>query len=248
MYRFGVRGTDRPDRFIRRHSHTPGTVTPTTTPRLLAIVLPLALVAMGPADNLPAQTGTTKKKKSAPAKPPPADLRFCIVPVPRIENPDVHQTIDGSRRTLLAPATLGKFGLRIYNKEEFEKLGMKWADFHRRAQVTATARLYGLKPRYIRNAKKVIEYAILQSDDPLTAGFLISPAFRHLFRNTIGDDLLLAIPDRNTVYVFPTLVTDYAKLGPEIVTRYRDAVYPVTTELLRLDAKGLRAIGDFLRE
>jgi len=71
----------------------------------------------------------------------------------------------------------------------------------------------------------------------LSKGFL--PRFSALF----GPELLLAIPARNKVYVFPKLANRLSAMKQTIRDDFLISPAPVSLELFELSAKGLRTVG-----
>ena len=95
----------------------------------------------------------------------------------------------------------------------------------------------------MRSSKKVIEYAAVTSDDPLTATAVLSPDFLKTFADIFGRKLLVAIPNRYTIFVFPSLATNYRDYAPMIISAYHDTPYPVSIEVFEASKDGLRATG-----
>jgi hypothetical protein len=170
---------------------------------------------------------------------------FCLLIEPK-DGPAVAKVLKGSRSTALVPGRETRVGgVRYYTVSEFEGMGLGWAGFTRKAEATATRVLEGLAPEVKKDGRGQVVSAVLRGRSHLTAGVVLSPRFYEMFRATMGDDLVLLIPDRFTVYVFPRPMGDYKALGPEILEAYERAVYPVSYEVLLLNKDGLSALGSF---
>ena len=173
---------------------------------------------------------------------------FCLLIEP-MDGPAVKQVIKGARATALVPGKETRLGgVRYYTEAEFEALGVSWAGFARKAEATATRVLATLKPEVTKDGKGFVTSAVFRGKSHLTAGVVLSPKFYEMFRSTMGDDLVLLIPDRFTVYVFPRPMGEYKALGPKILEAYAAAVYPVSYEVLLLNKDGLSALGSFRGE
>ncbi len=174
---------------------------------------------------------------------------FVVAIEPKLMAPAVSKAIPGAKETVLAAARETEFGdLRYYDREEFESLGLTWEAFLERGRRSADLLMGTLEVEYIRDEREVIQYALIRSESHRTAGVILGEAFRKEFRETLGPELVVVIPDRFTVIVYPKLGGNYHKIGPTIIERYDRAVYPVSIELFELDAKGaLNAIGGFSR-
>ena len=71
-----------------------------------------------------------------------------------------------------------------------------------------------------KDRKGFVSSAVIRGKSHLTAGVVLSPKFYELFRGTMGDDLVVLIPDRFTVYVFPRPMGEYKAFGPKILEAY----------------------------
>jgi len=178
----------------------------------------------------------------------PAMEAFCLLIEPK-DGPPVSQLLKGGKQTALVPAKETSIGgVRYYTQAEFEATGLGWRGFRRKAEATATRVLGTLKPEVTKDGKGFVTSAVLRGKSHLTAGVVLSPKFYEMFRATMGDDLILLIPDRFTVYVFPRPMGEYKALGPKILEAYAEATYPVSYEVLLLNKDGLSVLGSFRTE
>jgi len=97
----------------------------------------------------------------------------------------------------------------------------------------------------VRNRNKVIEYAQFRSDRPIVASAVLAPGFLNLFRDTLGEKVLLIVPNRYTAYVFPSLVNNIEDYSPMVIRGFRDSAYPVSVEVFEVTARGVRSVGIF---
>jgi hypothetical protein len=159
-----------------------------------------------------------------------------------------HETswpVQGSDRTVLAAARVVDGEIVPLTKAEAAKHGITTEKILTDGARTATEVLAGLKPEYVRDDKKVIQYAILRSENPLTASVVLAPKFAETFAQTLGPELLLAIPNRNTVYVFPKQSVVYQTFSDTIYAEYQSSPHPVSRELFELRKGKLIAIGTY---
>ena len=176
------------------------------------------------------------------AEPPQSTWRVVIVGDIRSSGTET-QPIRGAKDTKMAPA----WGARTMTKEQFAALGVDWAAFSAKSAAAASAELAMLKPELIRDRNQVIECAILRSKTPaddITAAVL-APDFLQRFTPLFGRKMLVAIPDRRTVYLFPRLASRYGDYGARVLAVYQKSECPVSRELFELSAAGLRAIGAY---
>lgn len=151
--------------------------------------------------------------------------------------------IVGAQRTEIAFGRLTGDGLEAFEKGSPEATDGMFAT----ARENAAADLATLQPRYSRDRKKVIQYAELRSTQPIVAGAVLAPKFLSLFRNTLGDTVLVVVPSRYVAYVFPALASSYPEYYPMVFEAYRESAYPVSVEVFEFSANGIRAVGVFQR-
>ncbi len=159
--------------------------------------------------------------------------------------PPVANPVESSERTLFAAGTLRDGALVTHSVPEFAALKIPWSDFMARARANAAADLATLKPRYVRNRRNVIEYAALESARPIVASAVLAPGLLGLFAETLGETVLLVVPNRSTAFVFPALAGNHRDYWPMVFEAYRATPYPVSVEVFELSAKGLRTVGIF---
>lgn len=98
-------------------------------------------------------------------------------------------------------------------------------------------------PLLVRDSKGVLQMAVLSADSPLLGTCVLTKGFLTKFSALFGPELLIVIPARNKVYVFPKL----ANRVPEMCTTIRDdyliSPMPVSTELFELSKSGIKAVG-----
>ena len=159
--------------------------------------------------------------------------------------PPVANPVPGSERTLYAAGVLSEGALATYSAKEFSALKVEWPNFFANAQENSATDLATLTPRYVRNRKKVIEYAVLESTQPLVASAVLAPKFIDLFAETLGETVLLVVPNRSIAYVFPALAGNHREYWPMVFAAYRATAYPVSVEVFEVSAAGIRAVGVF---
>jgi hypothetical protein len=151
--------------------------------------------------------------------------------------------IVGAQRTEIALGRLTPDGLEAFPKSETADDGALFAA----GRANAAADLATLTPRYVRDRRKVIQYAELTSTQPIVASAVLAPKFLDLFKSTLGDSVLVVVPSRYSAYVFPQLATHYREYYPLIFAAYEETAFPVSVEVFELSTKGIRAVGIFDR-
>jgi hypothetical protein len=89
----------------------------------------------------------------------------------------------------------------------------------------------------------VIQYAELKSERPIVASAVLAPKFLEMFKDTLGEKVLLVVPSRFKAYVFPALASNYQDYYPMVFEAYRGTAWPISVEVFEVSAEGMRAVG-----
>lgn len=170
-----------------------------------------------------------------------ADWRIFLEP--KFLRAPVTSPIPSAQRTELVAGSLVGGELQALPKEVFTTLGVEWEKFAEQARQNATADLASLKPRFERNARKTIVYGALESEKPLVASAVLAPGFLDLWKDTLGEKVLVVVPNRNTAFVFPHIASDYQSYYPMVFRAYRDSAHPVSVEVFEVSKSGWTCIG-----
>lgn len=173
----------------------------------------------------------------------PAPLVACIEP--STMRTEAAQFLPGSKKTVMVPAREDELGLSRLTKEEFAAAGLTWNQFVARAATAAAAHLRKLKPDIRRDKKGTALYAVLKSESHLTASIILCPEFFAQFRESFGDRLVVLMPNRFTVYVFPRGFSDFQSMGPAILGEFEESVWPCSQEAFEITSEGLKCLGAF---
>ncbi len=159
--------------------------------------------------------------------------------------PDFPIPIAGTKETVLTPALSSGADIEILGKAESDRLRLDRNSIRRIARASASATLATLEPRYVRDKKGIAVFAVLASESPLTASAVLAPDFIDKFSGTLGPDLLVAIPNRYRVYVYPALASRFQETAALVLHDYEISGYPVSKEVFRVTPDGLQAVGKF---
>ena len=157
----------------------------------------------------------------------------------------VSAPIAAAEKTELVAAIMGVSEVAYLNRAEFDALKLDWPTFAEKTRASAEAELKAVTTQYTRDKKKVILYAKIRSPHALIASAILAPKFLDLFKNTLGEKVLVVIPNRSTAYVFPALASNYQDYAAMIFEAYRATAFPVSKEVFELSADGLEAVGAF---
>lgn len=172
-----------------------------------------------------------------------ADTRWAWMVEPSFMDYKVRERVAGSDRTILALVQV-KDG-EIFGAEggHPRTLEMASKEIDKEATQTVKEVFDSLQPRYVRDKNGVIEYAVLESTNPLTASAVLAPEFAERFAGTLGPDLLVALPNRFQILVFSRQDQAFQKMSEFIISGYLSSTYPVSREIFSLEKGKLRSIG-----
>lgn len=172
-----------------------------------------------------------------------AESHWVILIEPSFMDHKIRQPVPGSERTIFALARVTDGRLMPITRADQEEVNVTFAQIEEEARKAASAVLAHLEPRYERDKHGVIDYAVLESDDPLTASCVLAPEFSEKFADKFGPDLLVAMPNRYQVLVFSRQDTEYERMGEFIIAGYLGSNYPVSREIFTLEQGKLRSLG-----
>lgn len=164
---------------------------------------------------------------------------------PKFLRSPVTSPIPAAKRTELAAGRLTDAELQPFARAEFTALGVEWEKFLDRSRANASADLASLKPRFERNARKDIVYGALESKRPIVSSAVLAPGFLGLWKDTLGEKVLVVVPNRFAVFVFPRIASDYQSYFPMVVRAYRDSAHPVSVEVFEVSKAGWKCVGAY---
>jgi hypothetical protein len=155
----------------------------------------------------------------------------------------MRRPIDGSQRTTLAIARVVDGEIEPLTREQKKTVHMTFDQIRAEALKTASSTLARMKPEFLRDKNGVIRYALIESQDPLAVSCVLAPEFGETFRNTLGPDLLVAIPTRNQILVFSKQDDTHLRLAETIIGNYLSSNRPVSREIFAWESGRLRSLG-----
>ena len=164
---------------------------------------------------------------------------------PKFMKAPVNAPIAAAEKTELVAAIMGESEVSYLSRADFDALKLDWPAFAEKTRASAGAELKAVTTEYTRDQKKVILYAKIRSPHALIASAILAPKFLDLVKNTLGEKVLIVIPNRTTAYVFPALASNYQEYAPMIFAAYRATAFPVSKEVFELSADGIKAVGAF---
>lgn len=168
---------------------------------------------------------------------------WALLVEPSFMDHKMRRPIQDSQRTVLAIARIRQGEIHPLTREEKKSVHMTYPMIREEALRTASTVFKRMMPVFVRNKKQVIQYAAIESDDPLTASCVLAPEFAEAFRETLGPDLLVAMPTRNQVLVFSRQDDIHLRLAEKIIGAYLSSNHPVSREIFALANGDLRSLG-----
>jgi len=162
---------------------------------------------------------------------------------PRFAAPDIHHEIRGARETVLIPARRTAYGIDSFTEERWGREGLDWPEVLSAGMKRANELEEAMEIDWFRDDRRVIQYARVRSEDPFLSSVIFSPGFLDHFREKLGHQVLVVVPDRSSLFVFPRFGPFLDEFGPALVRRYREAVFKVSLEVFLISEDGPRAVG-----
>ncbi len=166
-----------------------------------------------------------------------------FLPSPRFMQHEVSFPLSGAKNTVLAPARLGEGGVEFPTVGAWTAAGLNEEGVRKVTAHIASEWLRHVKVEWVRNSKNVVEYAALRSEKFPVCVTIFAPEFRKQFDDVFGPKVMIVIPNRQTVFVFPALAVDLSEYSPMILEAWRGPAAKVSLEVFELGERGLRAAG-----
>ncbi len=149
----------------------------------------------------------------------------------------------GAKSTVLAPARLGENGVEFPTVATWTAAGLNEETVRKLTARIASEWLRHVKIEWVRNAKNVVEYAALRSEKFPVCVTILAPEFRKQFEDVFGPKLMVIMPNRQTVFIFPALAVDLSDYAPMILEAWRSPAAKVSLEVFELSERGMKAAG-----
>jgi hypothetical protein len=91
--------------------------------------------------------------------------------------------------------------------------------------------LQHLQPKILRDKHGVIVAIRLEDQDPALSSILLIPDFSARFDTSLGKDCLVAVPNRQVIFLFPRLASNLEEFAGSLRSFYHNTVWPVSTEI-----------------
>jgi len=166
-----------------------------------------------------------------------------FLPEPRFMGHEVSFPFNGAKSTVLAPARLGETGVEFPTVAVWQAMGLNEENVRKVTARFASEMLRHTKVEFVRNRKNVVEYAALRSDKFPVCVTVFAPEFRKQFEDVFGPKVLLVIPNRQTVFVFPGVDVDFSEYAPMLLEAWKGVAAKVSLEVFELGERGMRATG-----
>ena len=170
---------------------------------------------------------------------------WVLLPEPKFMGHQVTRPIPAAKSTVLAVAQNGIYGLVFARTEGWQKEIITDETLWAETRKSAAEWLKKVTPQYVRNEKKVVRYAVLQSETVPVAATVLAPEFWKQFEEVFGSKMRVVIPSRNVVFILPDLEGDLDAYTPMVMKAWRSGLPKVSLEVFQLTEKGLQAIGAF---
>jgi hypothetical protein len=159
------------------------------------------------------------------------------------ERHPVLRFLPGSRKTILFPAYVNGRGDCTPVGSQGIPNPRSWDAFLKESGERTSLLLATIDPKLVSDQRGVIQMALIVSDNPMTASCILAPGFLQRFSTIFGPELLIVIPAKNRIYVFPKLANRMTTMTDTIRDDYKISPMPVSTEVFELTRRGLKTVG-----
>lgn len=163
------------------------------------------------------------------------------------ESPEIYRLPEGAAKTILVPFYEWDYGVRNFTQKTWDEKKMNWERFDKTATALADKLAEGVELDVVRNDNDVVEYILIENEDPFLSSILTSGKLLPRVKDMLGDRVHALVVDRNIVYLFPAAGNPIQSYGASLVEDFLAADLPVSLEVFQLDRTGLRAIGELSR-
>lgn len=213
--------------------------------------IPLSVSVALSQEEEPTDAGTAVKARlaeissdsEAKVEQPAKKDRIGLVIESTSSSAKVYTSIPGAKTTVLAAAHEWEYGLRLFTDVEWRARKYELEAFYKEAEKTADAIVDAMEPKFQRDSREVVEYALIESDDVFLSSAVTSTRFLPRFRRFMGDELRVVVVDRHIIYVFPAVGGKLEAYSPAIADIYRTTRFPGSLEIFQVNAKGYRVLG-----
>jgi hypothetical protein len=99
------------------------------------------------------------------------------------------------------------------------------------ALAHARALLKQVAPKITRDKRGVAIDVRIESTDPSLSSLVLIPGFTDQFAHVLGKNCIVAIPNRQVIFLFPRIGEDLDQLAEALRSFYHNNAWPVSTEL-----------------
>jgi hypothetical protein len=175
----------------------------------------------------------------------PGEDGWVLLPEPKFMGHKVTQPLAGAKTTVLAAAKFTRFGAEYPTLQEWVATGQTDDMLVAAGKKQASAWWAQIRPELVRDKRKVVQYARLQSDKIPAAATVLAPEFWKYFEGIFGPRMRVVMPNRATVFVFPDVAIELDEYTRMVMRAWRSEAPKVSLEVFEVSEKGLRAIGQF---
>lgn len=200
------------------------------------------------APSLAIPTVPTPAKPSVPARKLET---YLLLAEPKAMRSSLSVPLAGSLRTVFSPAReiSRPPGIELYTVAEFAKLGISIDAFQEKAKEAAERLLVLHRPEMLKDSAGRVRYAVYRGEQQYFPCLLIAPSLAKVFENVFGKEMIAAMPDRNSFYVFPPNAAVVDDFSGDLENRYETNPWSASNEVFRISADGkIEVMGSFSSE
>ncbi|MFT5471016.1 MAG: hypothetical protein ACI8UO_006149 [Verrucomicrobiales bacterium] len=166
-----------------------------------------------------------------------------VMLAPRFMGYQVSREIEGAKSTVMVPAQLDQLVLETLTEARWKEEKLDWDSWMVETLKTADQLIEEIDVEWFKDDNEVFLYASIDSKSPLLSSVVFSEKFLPIFEERFGSAVLVVIPDRSSIFVFPKFASKLENYSITLAKRYRESLSKVSDEIFEIDAEGCRVVG-----
>ena len=173
--------------------------------------------------------------------------RFFLILDPYFYRSPLVLPVDGTKKTVLTFYRVVDEETLVPAKSQ-ELSDQEQVAAKRLTEIHARKLLEMIRPEIIRDSHGVITALRINSSDPTLSGILLLPDIGNRYANLLGPNCYFAVPNRETVLLFPRLASNIQSFAPLVHSLYHNDPWPISTEIFEMTNGKLQVSGRFSDE
>jgi hypothetical protein len=157
--------------------------------------------------------------------------------------PEVFQAVKGAKSTVLVPARRISAGVDTFSNAEWAAEKLEWPEVMAGAMEIADRLVEKLEVSWERDDHGVILYGEADSRDPFLGSVMFSKEFLNRFKEELGAEIYVVIPERGRLFLFPKFGGKLEGFAASLAEIYQGSALRVSLEVFLVNEAGCQVVG-----